>query len=83
MADGRARLEWAQSSVLLAMVGNAGGGKKGGGSFRASDFNPFADEQTDRGSAGRGGGIPITPDNIGILKVMLPKRATKPKRPAK
>jgi hypothetical protein len=78
MAEGRARLEWAQSSAMMAMMGNAAGGKKGGGSFHASDFDPYADEHSGRGRGGRG--IPITPHNIEILKRLLPSQATGRKR---
>ncbi len=66
MAEGRARLEWAQTSAVLSMMGNAAGGKRGGGWFCPADFDPYEDRD---GRCGRGGGgVRITRDNIDLLQ---------------
>ncbi|HUT61663.1 MAG TPA: hypothetical protein VMY35_19665 [Phycisphaerae bacterium] len=66
MATQRAELEWAQTSGLLAMIDNITGGKK-----TPDDFNPLKEG---RGRASSG--IPITADNIQVLKALLPGGAS-------
>ncbi|MCC6579868.1 MAG: hypothetical protein IT440_05455 [Phycisphaeraceae bacterium] len=45
MAEARQREAWGHTSVLLAMAANLGrmlAGRKGGKTFKPSDFDPFA-----------------------------------------
>jgi len=64
MAKSRLRAEWAQTSEVLAMLANANRDqKKKPSPFKSSDFNPFAQKWKH--------GIPITRDNIHLLKVFV------------
>jgi len=65
MADGRRRDLWAHTSSVLALVANVNRDPKKGRPFSPADFNPFE-------SVGKGGGIPITADNIRVLKALVP-----------
>ena len=60
MAEGRGRDAWAHTSSLMALIANATRDPKKGRSFRPDHFNPYVRRRTM--------GVPITPDNIGLLK---------------
>jgi len=63
MAESRARERWAHTSSLMALIANVNRDPKRGRAFRPSDFNPYGPK--------RKVGIPITPDNIGLLKGLV------------
>ena len=65
MAEAKARDEWARASSILAMIANAHRDPKKTRAYRPSDFSPFEKR--------RKRGIPITPDNIGVLKALVRK----------
>lgn len=58
MADARVRMEWAETSSMMALIANCNRVK--GRAFRPDDFNPYAPR--------RPAGTPLTADNIGLLK---------------
>ena len=62
MARGRVRESWDHTSCLLAMLANANRDrKKRARPFEPADFHPMM-------RARRSRGVPITPENIGLLK---------------
>ena len=64
MAEGRARLQWAQTAELLAILYNANrDSKKRPRPFTAAEFNPYAERHAADVAATR-----ITQENIGLLK---------------
>ena len=64
MADARAELEWTQTAEVLAMIANVNRDtKRKPTPYRSEQFNPYA-----KGHRRSGGGIPITAENIGLLK---------------
>lgn len=67
MGRGRQEGEWERAASVMALIANVNRDpKKKASPFRAADFNPF------REGGGRGG-IPITADNIGELKILAEK----------
>jgi hypothetical protein len=66
MAEAKARDRWAHTSCVLAMIANAHRDPKKSRAFRPSDFNPFAGK--------RKRGIPVTPENISMLKALVPEK---------
>jgi hypothetical protein len=71
MAEGKSRLEWSRTSSLFATLLNAicatsmnpkGFVKRGGGTWKPADFNPYAPQPT---------AIPVP---IEALKGMIPKK---------
>lgn len=65
MSEGRDRQLWGHTSCVLAMVANVHRDPKKGRAMRPADFNPYVE--------GRGGGrgIPVTPDNMEVLKRLM------------
>jgi hypothetical protein len=65
MAEGRARLEWAQTAEVLAILYNANrDSKKRSRPFTAAEFNPYAERPKDAAETA----TRITQENIGLLK---------------
>jgi len=60
MAEGRQRHAWIHTSSLLALIANANRDPKKHRPFKPSDFDPYANK--------RQKGIPITKDNVAVLK---------------
>ena len=63
MAESRARERWAHTSSVMALIANVNRDPKKGRAFRPDDFNPYAPRQP--------AGIPLTADNIGLLKGLV------------
>lgn len=63
MAEARGRDRWAHTSSVMALIANVNRDPKKGLAFRPSDFNPYARK--------REGGIPVTAENIGLLKGLV------------
>lgn len=87
MARHRLRMEWEQTSVLIATLANciehsikplgrAWGVRYPINTYRHEEFNPFSE-----GGGRRGRGIPLTSETIDLLLVLVPKDK-RPKRPA-
>ena len=71
MAGGRAellsRIGWSYTSELMALIANCNRDpKKQPRPFVANDFNPYAESDRPRR------GVPITADNIDLLRVIVP-----------
>jgi len=62
MAEGR----WEQTASILAMTANVNRDPRKHRRFAAADFNPLSRRRAPRG-------IPLTADNVGLLKALLPK----------
>jgi len=67
MAKRRLESQWQQTSNILAAVVNSAPFTKRRRPVSADELNPYADKKRRR----RGGGIPITADNIRILKTIF------------
>jgi hypothetical protein len=67
MLDARRRHDWEHTSAIMWIVAEVNRSK--GRQLAVDHFNPYR-----RGGSGRAG-IKVTPDNIGALKVFLPKSA--------
>jgi len=65
MAEGAQRERWQRTSCILALIANANRDPKKGRRFKPADFNPFAPR--------RKAGVPLTADNIGLLKRFVTK----------
>ena len=65
MSDGRDRQLWVHTSFVLAMLANVHRDPKKGRAMRPADFNPYADADARRR------GIPVTADNIEVLKRLM------------
>lgn len=69
MAEARAQERWAHTASLMALVANCNRDpKKRRRPYTPDDFNPLA-----RSRRRRTGGIPITAENIELLKAFLPE----------
>ena len=67
MAEGRDRHLWNHTSAVLAMLANANRDtKKRKRPFGPDEFNPYTAH-----SRRTGAGIPVTADNIHVLKVLI------------
>ena len=66
MAEGR----WEQTASILAMTANVNRDPKKHRRFGPGDFNPLSRRRAPRG-------IPLTADNIGLLKAFVPKGGDK------
>ena len=67
MAEGRDRHLWNHTSAVLAMLANANRDtKKRKRPFGPDEFNPY--ESRSRGATA---GIPVTAENIHVLKVLI------------
>jgi len=64
MARGRQKAEWERASWLMCILWNTHATKP----RRPDEFNPFAEKRRQTG------GIPITAQNIGLLKALVPRR---------
>jgi hypothetical protein len=62
MAEGAQRERWQHTSCILALIANANRDPKRTRRFTPADFNPFNRRRQ---------GIPITPDNIQMLKKLV------------
>jgi len=74
MAEGHDRHEWGRASSLMAMIANAHKGKKGRW-VRPAQLNPYERD--------RPPGIPLTTDNIRILKSLVPNGKTVRTKPGR
>ena len=63
MHEGRARDLWTHTSSVLALIANVNRDTKRRKPFSPDDFNPYAERRR-----GRSAGMPITTDNIALLK---------------
>jgi hypothetical protein len=64
MAEAVAKDRWAHTSCVLAMLANTHRDPKKTRAYKPADFSPF-----DRK---RKAGIPVTPENIDVLKALVP-----------
>ena len=69
MAEAKARSAWDRTSLVCALIANANRDPKKSRPYKPADFNPYAKSDT----KGRRG-IPITPANIELLKVLVKDR---------
>jgi len=60
MAESKQKEAWSHTSSIMALTANCHRDPKKTRRFRPDDFNPFA--------ARRRQGIPLTADNVGLLK---------------
>jgi hypothetical protein len=75
MTRGRAVRQWDETAALMAVIANCHRNPKRRPSpYTADDFHPFAPRHTTRG-------LRLTPANIGILKVFLPRSQRAPAPP--
>jgi len=65
MAEAAQRERWQHTSCVLAMLANVNRDPKRTRRFRPDDFNPFAPRRKQ--------GVPLTADNIGLLKRFVRK----------
>ncbi len=68
MADSRRRDAWHHTSSVLAMIANVNSDPKKTRPFTPDDFSPFGKSR--RGKTG----IPVTVDNIEVLKALVPNQ---------
>ena len=66
MAEGRDKQCWNHTSHVLALIANVNRDPKKSRAFKPADFNPYAKQKSC-------GGVPITKENIGILKSVFIK----------
>ena len=66
MAEAHGRDCWNHTSAILAMIANVNRDPKKGKAFKPSDFNPHVEKQRS--------GIPLTSDNLSILKTVFVDR---------
>ena len=65
MAEARCQDGWSHTSAMLAMIANANRDpKKKKSPYKPADFNPMLAER-------KTAGIPLTTENIGILKTVF------------
>jgi hypothetical protein len=64
MAEAAGRERWGRASALMALLANVNRDPKRGRPFSPEDFSPFAS----RRRSGSSGGVPLTKDNLHILK---------------
>ena len=69
MAEAKARAAWDRTSLVCALIVNANRDPKKSRPVKPADFNPYAKNDTKRRR-----GIPITPANIELLKVLVKDR---------
>ena len=69
MAEARARAAWDRTSLLCALIANANRDPKKSRPVKPADFNPYAKNDTKQRR-----GIPITPANIDLLRVLVKDR---------
>lgn len=67
MAEGRSRDAWAHTSAVLAMLFNVNRDPRKSKALMPSDFDPHSTTQS------RSNRIPITPENIHLLKALVKK----------
>lgn len=67
MSEARQRADWERASSLLALTFNVNRDPKKTRAATPADFNPFAEAKSMRR------GIPLTTDNIGVLKCFVKK----------
>jgi len=71
MSEGRAKLEWAQTSELIAMTGNAPHFKpRSKSGYNPANFNPYADPER---RMVKPKGVKLRQANIDLLKIFLPR----------
>jgi hypothetical protein len=63
LAEETGRQKWHHTSTLLALIANCHSDSKKTRRYRPEDFNPYAPR--------RARGLPITPDNIEVLKLIF------------
>ena len=63
MGDGRGRAQWAQTSLLAALIANGNRDPKKTRAFSEADFDPYAAEDRRRAKA-----VTITKENVGLMK---------------
>jgi len=64
MADARGRDNWSHTAALLCLTANVSRDPKKHRPFRPDDFDPYARQAKGRTKAG----IPLTVENLGMLK---------------
>jgi hypothetical protein len=63
MAEAAGRERWSRASALMALLANVNRDPKRGRPFSPEDFSPFAARRQSRS-----GGVPLTKDNLHILR---------------
>ena len=67
MADARRKEAWDRTSTVLALIANVNRDPKRTRAVRPDQFNPYRTKRTTSG-------IPITRDNIRVLKSLVKKK---------
>jgi len=73
MAEARVDAEWNHTSAILAMLANVNRDPKKRGAYHPEEFHPLKRRRSSST------GIPITRDNIGMLKTVFVPAASRAK----